>query len=125
MLPERCAWWNLRVVSTLLLVFLTGAAAGALTMELGLRDRVHRSGPAWTEGGKQIFLQDFKTQLDLTPQQANDISVVLDDYGTYYQAIQGQLDEVRATGKSRILQILNDDQRKKFEQMLVDLQTQH
>jgi hypothetical protein len=40
---------------------------------------------------------------------------ILDDFSTYYR-------NVVADGKSRIMQILNDDQRRKFEQMLAERQ---
>lgn len=125
MLTDRCSWQNPRVLATLLLVFISGAAAGALTMQLGLHEKLHRAAPAWREGKKEIFLQEFKTELGLTAQQAREMATVLDDYSMYYQALQGQLEEVRATGKNRIFQILNEDQRKKFEKMLANLQPQH
>ena len=125
MLAERSSWRNPRVLSILVLVFLSGAGVGALTMQLGLHERLHRTGPAWKEGGKQIFLQEFKTELALTPKQASEMAEVLDDYSMYYSALQGQLEEVKATGKNRIFQILNDDQRKKFEKMVADLQPSH
>jgi hypothetical protein len=48
---------------------------------------------------------------------------VLDDFVMYYQTLQAQMDDVRATGKSRIMKILHDDQQQKFERMLADLQT--
>jgi hypothetical protein len=41
----------------------------------------------------------------------------------YYQTLQGQMDEVRASGKDRIMRVLNDEQKKKFERMIADLQS--
>ncbi|HLJ13351.1 MAG TPA: hypothetical protein VKV15_02560 [Bryobacteraceae bacterium] len=121
--PGRASWQNPRVLSTLFLVFLSGALAGALTMQLGLHDRLHRvAGSAWHEGNKEIFLQKFKKDLNLTPKQADDIATVLDDYTTYYQALQGQIEEIRATGKNRIMQVLDPEQKQKFEKMLTDLE---
>jgi hypothetical protein len=61
--------------------------------------------------------------LNLTPDQAGQIASVLDDFMMYYQTLQAQMDDVRATGKNRIMKLLNDDQRQKFEHMLSDLQT--
>ena len=44
--------------------------------------------------------------------------MVLEDYRQYYQSLQDQLDDVRSTGKTRILQILDDQQRAKFEKIM-------
>ena len=53
------------------------------------------------------MLQKFRTDLNLTPAQTEKISLVLDDYRHYYQSVQDQLDDIRATGKMRILQELD------------------
>ncbi|MEI9811280.1 MAG: hypothetical protein WDO18_00775 [Acidobacteriota bacterium] len=51
---------------------------------------------------------------------------MLSDYQHYYQSVQeqieqmrlrDQIDDLRATGKSRILEILDAEQRAKFERM--------
>jgi hypothetical protein len=69
-------------------------------------------------------LQKFRTELDLSGAQTEKLGLVLDDYSQYYQSLQDQLDDLRATGKTRILQILNNDQRAKFERMMADLAPQ-
>ncbi len=120
---ERAPWQNARILGTLILVFIAGAATGALSMRLGLHERLHRSAPSWREGNKEIFLQKFKNDLDLTSQQTEQVAAILEDYTQYYQSLEDQLDEVRATGKNRIMQVLNERQRQKFEKMLADLQS--
>jgi hypothetical protein len=115
-------WKNPRILYTLLFVFLSGAVAGAFTVRMAMSPERHRSGPYWKEGGREISLQRFKKELDLTPQQAGEIETVLDDFVMYYQTLQAQMDDVRATGKNRILKLLKEDQKQKFERMLSDLQ---
>ena len=119
---------NPRIASTLLLVFLAGAAVGMLGMRYGLHDRLHRvvaaAAPAPKENSREAVLQDFKTKLDLSPQQTDQIGVVLQDYSHYYESLQDQLDDLRSTGLSRIRQILQPDQREKFEKMRVELAPQ-
>lgn len=123
MFSDNCAGWrNPRVLATLFVVFLFGASVGALAMRAGLHQVLHRPGPYWKEGGKEISLQRFKKELDLTPVQEQQMETVLDDFMMYYQTLQGQMDEVRASGKDRIVRILSEDQRKKFERMMNDLQ---
>jgi hypothetical protein len=119
---SRAPWQNPRIVYTLLFVFLSGAAAGALAMRFSVSPERHRNGPSWKEGPKEISLQKFRKELDLTAEQEREMETVLDDFVTYYQTLQAQMDDVRATGKQRILRILRDDQKQKFERMIGELQ---
>ena len=114
-------WKNPRVIYTLLFVFLSGAVFGAITMRLNYQPERHKAGPYWKQGGREIALDRFKKELDLTPAQTSEMETVLDDFMMYYQTLQAQMDDVRATGKTRILRILNEDQKKKFERMISDL----
>lgn len=120
--PCEASWRNPRVLSILALVFLAGATAGAVGMRLGIHQSLHKNGPYWKEGGKEISLQRFKKELSLTPQQEKDMEGVLDDFMMYYQTLQAQMEEVRSAGKSRILRILNEGQKQRFERMLNDMQ---
>jgi len=121
----RAPWQNPRILSTLLLVFLAGAASGALWMRLGLHEKLHRTVSAAShEPSRDAVLQQFRTELDLSSAQSDKIALVLDDYRLYYQSLQDQLDDLRSTGKSRILQILNPEQRDKFEKMMSQLAPQ-
>ena len=119
---------NPKVISTLVVVFLAGAAVGALSMQLGLHEKLHRTvsaaAPKPALAAKDAVLQRFKTELNLSASQAQQISSILDDYRHYYQSLQDQLDDVRALGKTRIVQILDDGQRQKFDKMMNELQPQ-
>ena len=119
---------NPKVISTLVVVFLAGAAVGALAMQLGLHEKLHRTAAAASKpvppAAKDAVLQRFKTELNLSAAQTQQISSILDDYRHYYQSLQDQLDDVRALGKTRIVQILDDSQRQKFDKMMSELQPQ-
>jgi len=68
--------WDPKVtcVVTLALVFLCGAAAGAVAMNLG-HDRLHQ--PAFdTPAGKAAYFARVEKELNLTPQQSVQISRV-------------------------------------------------
>jgi Spy/CpxP family protein refolding chaperone len=115
---------NPRIASTLLLVFLAGAAIGMLGMRYGLHDKLHKTVTAASlphETGKEAVLQNFKTKLDLSQDQTDQIAVVLEDYRHYYESLQDQLDDLRSTGRTRIVQILQPGQREKFEKMMDEL----
>jgi hypothetical protein len=121
---------NLKVAGTLVVVFLAGAAVGALTMQMGLHERLHRTVSAATlpvirkASSNDALIQRFKTDLNLSADQTEKIAMVLADYREYYQSLEDQLDDVRSTGKSRIMQILDEQQRAKFEKIMGDLQPQ-
>jgi cytochrome P450 len=118
---ERATWQNPRILSTLLLVFLAGATTGAVSMKFGLHQILHKpSAPT----SKEAVLQKFRADLDLTPAQTEKISLILDDYRHYYQSVQDQEDDIRATGKMRILQELNSAQRDKFQKMMGEIPPQ-
>jgi len=97
-----------------------------LGMKYGLHDRLHRVAAAAPvpQPNHDAVLQDFKTKLDLSAEQTDQIAVVLQDYSHYYESLQDQLDDLRSTGLSRILQILQPVQREKFEKMRTELAPQ-
>ena len=123
MTHARAPWQNPRVLYTLLAVFLSGAVFGALAMRLSLAPERHRSNLVWREGARELSLQRMKKELDLTPDQAREMETVLDDFMMYYQTLQAQMDDVLATGKQRIVRILRDDQKQKFEKMIGNIQS--
>jgi len=102
---------RLTCVMAVTLVFLTGAIAGAVAMNLGAHKWMRRSVPFYTEGGKEIWLQRWKRDLNLSPEQTQEMTVILDDFGLYYR-------NVLSDGKARILRILNEDQKRKFDKLL-------
>lgn len=123
---ERAPWANPRILYTLLAVFLSGAALGAVVMKFSVSPERHPNNKAWPsswkDGARDISLQRFKKELDLTPDQAEEMERILDDFMMYYQTLQAQMDDVLGTGKQRILRILREDQKKKFEKMIGELQ---
>lgn len=115
---ERASWQNPRVLTTLVLVFLTGALAGAITMRSGLHDRMHRNSAAyWRDGSNEFSYDKLKKELDLTPDQSERLKTILDDFVKYHEDLQAQIEDVRATGKNRIMQMLDARQRQRFEQL--------
>jgi len=110
--------WNPRVagLTVLVLVFLCGAAAGALTMNLGLHSRLHQ--PAFdTRAGRTLYFERLRKELDLTPAQAEQMQSILNDFWQYYRT-------VLSDSKTRIDQVLNQEQRRKFDRMLQGAQHQ-
>ena len=51
----------------------------------------------------------------MSPQQTKQIESILEDFAMYYQT-------VLSDGKARIFSVLNEDQKRKFKEMLKDRQ---
>ena len=99
------------------MVFLCGALAGAITMRSGLHDKLHRSAAYWKDDQTEFSYDRLKKELNLTPDQADRLKTILDDFVKYHQDLQAQIEDVRATGRNRILQMLTPEQRQRFEQL--------
>jgi len=97
-------------VGMLALAFLCGAVAGAVAMNMGAHNALHPR-PFWDNSAKTDYLKVVARRLDLTPTQRAQMESILDDFSKYYQT-------VLSDGRSRIFNILNDEQKVKFERML-------
>ena len=69
------------------------------------------------DAAQRVGLAHLKAELNLTPEQARVVTIVLDDYAKYYQNIEDERDDVAEHGKQRILDTLNPEQQKKFLQI--------
>jgi len=58
-----------------------------------------------------MSVTEMKGELNLNDEQTRQLTSILDDFSHYY-------DNLLADGSSRILQILNPDQKKRYAQML-------
>lgn len=117
---QTASWQKRRVLVPLFMVFLCGMVAGAL----GANRLMHHSPPqpSWKESGKDITLKRLNKELNLTAAQSEQLETILDDFFTYYHTLQAQLDDVRASGKQRMVRVLNDEQRQRFEKLMSELQ---
>jgi hypothetical protein len=119
---NRRVWLNPRVAVALSLVFFAGALVGALTMRWSIHRADSRPAAFYTIDGKEVPLEQLARELQLNPAQAQEMEMMLDDFVMYVQMLQTQMDEVRASGKSRIFDILDEQQRMKFEKMMTEVQ---
>lgn len=116
------AWKHPRILLTLGLVFCCGALAGAVVYKLVSQPvSAKQVAASWKDSTKEQTLTHLKRELRLTPEQAAEIETALDDFSLYYQMLHAQMEEVMATSKSRIDQVLNQEQRKKFSRIMNDL----
>jgi len=113
-LPDRA--WGPRWVTlaALALVFLCGAAAGALAMNMGVHTHLHQ--PTFDSAeGKALNFKKLQKELQLTPAQSEQVQEILNDFWQYYRT-------VLTDGKTRVEQVLNEEQKRKFERLLLEAQ---
>jgi len=108
--------WDPRLVCaiTLGLVFLCGAAAGAVFMSFGGHARLHQPGFD-TAAGKALYYARIQKELDLTPAQTEQMQSILNDLWKYYRV-------VISDSRVRVEHVLTEEQRKKFEHILQEHQ---
>lgn len=83
-------------------------------MNLGVHTRLHQ--PAFdTPAGKALYFEHLQKELELTPAQAEQIRTILNDFWDYYRT-------VLTDSKARVEQVLNQEQRGKFERILQEAQ---
>jgi len=106
--------WKLRVAA--LLIFLLGAAAGALAP---------RAYSAWFREGRQRSRERFEQMLDrlqLTPEQNAQVQQTLGEAREQFRAIRRESetreDEVRSRADERLRQIMTPEQWQQFKQMM-------
>jgi|HubBroStandDraft_6_1064221.scaffolds.fasta_scaffold81077_5 Spy/CpxP family protein refolding chaperone len=114
---DRPTWQNPRILTTLVLVFLAGALAGAIGMQEGLHAQLHRGAAYWRGDKAEFSYQQLKTDLNLSPEQSERLKTILDDFAKYHEDLEAQIEDVRATGRTKIVQILTPEQRKRFEKL--------
>ena len=107
---DRPSWRNPRVLSTLLMIFLAGSVTGAVVMQKYIHVQLGRQVP-------RISYDQLHRELDLTPEQAAKLKQILDDVLTFNKDLEHQIADTRATGKYRILSILDERQKRKFEKI--------
>jgi Spy/CpxP family protein refolding chaperone len=108
--------WDPKVacIVTLTLVFLCGAAAGAVAMNFGVHNALHKPSVD-TPVGREVYFSRMKRELNLTPVQQEQMESILNDFWQYYRT-------VLSDSRTKVEQILNEDQRRKFERILHEYQ---
>ena len=106
--------WDPKVACalTLALVFLSGGVLGALAMDLLVHNRGRVASASFdTPSGKAVYFDRMRRDLDLTPAQAEQMESILNDLWHDYRSVLND-------SKVRVEQLLNEEQRRKFERIL-------
>jgi len=107
----------------ILLIFLCGIVSGALATNLWTnwgRTRAAQGAQADSPpplSRTQRLVERFTREMNLTPEQTQQLTVILDESWLKYQRKE---DATRAESRNRIRRILTDQQRVKYEEIIAD-----
>lgn len=112
-----------RAVVYLLLVFLLGFAGGGLAGYWGAKAGwFHRFGA----GGERGPLKWLTRELDLTPEQQEQLEPILDktgqEYFRLYEKVRPEFKQVRQEAREKIRALLTPEQRVRFEELVREIE---
>jgi len=112
---------NRKALLLVFVLFVLGIALGSVGTYV-VTTRVLAARPQATLGRNSDHMAMFTRDLNLTPDQQNQIQAILNDTRAHYAALHQKLDpeyeEVRHQGRVRIRQALTPEQLPKFEELL-------
>ncbi len=96
-------------ILSLVLVFLCGSVVGGLVMSYWGHTVLHPGNAR--SGALTMSTDEWKQKLDLSDDQTRQLTSILDDFALYY-------DHLLSDGNTRIMQILNPEQQRRYERMI-------
>lgn len=118
MLRSRGAGWsNPKVLAIIAVIFLSGAAVGSALTRNYLHSKLFPVREHAIDAAQRVGLERLKVELNLTPEQERQVTKELDDYAKYYQNIEDEREDVAEHGRQRILSVLTEQQRKRFNEI--------
>jgi len=125
MLDPKTAGCRGKLFGMVAFIFASGMLAGAFTMSLVERYYWLRPKPSvLSEAGKAMAVQHFCRELALNESQTKAIENILDEFIMQQADLLARYRSTRLSGHDRILEILNEDQRRRFKKILGELQNQ-
>lgn len=103
-------------------VFFAGLVAGTLLMNITEHFWLHPGGHvitprAWQATDRQKYVEQFKREVSLNDAQGRQLESILDETMRQYDDLHSFTHHIRDDGIARIRAILNDDQRKRFDEL--------
>lgn len=106
----------LKTWGVLLATFLLGAVAG------GALGRSIFSRPPYDPHAREFRVTDLETALKLTPEQAPQVSAIIEDLRVQYSGICAEVrpryDEARADARTRMRALLTAEQQARFDELI-------
>lgn len=121
MLDPKATGCKAKLSALVCLIFFSGMVAGAFSLRVAERYWLRPQPAALTEAEKQMAVQHFSQELDLNADQVKAVNDILDEFIMEQANLMQQFQNSRLTGHDQLLHILNEDQRKRFQKVLTEL----
>jgi len=112
---------NRKATVLVLAVFLLGAAIGATVMYIADQRVVRGASPKPQQWTVRV-VKDLTEQLNLTPQQQEQLSAILNEtkakYDAIYEPVKPQMEQARQEGRAKIRTMLTAEQMPRYEEYL-------
>ncbi len=105
------------------LIFVSGMLGGAVTVKLAERYWWPQPTLVLQPEEKQVAVDHFARELSLDEAQARAIEAILDELIMQQADLMAQFRTTRVSSQDRIHQILNEEQRRRFQGVLSELST--
>jgi t-SNARE complex subunit (syntaxin) len=106
------------------LIFVSGMAVGAVATKLADRYAHPPHALTLSEDEMATAVQHLHQELELNEEQARAVEAILDEFIMQQADLMSQFRTSRLSGHDRLLQILNEDQRQRFQKVLSELEQQ-
>jgi propanediol dehydratase small subunit len=121
MVDPRVTGCKGKLAGVVALIFLSGAAAGGLTMKAVDHYRLKPQALVLNQAEKEMAVQHFRQELALNDDQTQAIESILDAFIMEQANLMQEMQHSRVVGHEQILRILNEDQRKRFQKVLSEI----
>ncbi|MBI4463289.1 MAG: hypothetical protein HY647_01170 [Acidobacteria bacterium] len=117
-----------KAVLYILLIFLCGFLAGAVTTNIWTNwslfgSRAQADSPSASKRRSTAqAVQWFQQELDLSSEQASQLHQILDETRQAYRQHEMEIETIRQAGNARIRAILREEQKAKFDEMIAQLE---
>ena len=105
-------------------IFFSGMAMGGFAMVLAERYWLQPRERALEQAEEQMALDHLSTELQLNEAQTRAVEEILDEAIMQHADMVAQFQTNRLYGHDRIMKVLNEEQRKRFDQVLSEIGNQ-
>jgi Spy/CpxP family protein refolding chaperone len=116
--------WNAPIAVYLFLVFVSGGVVGALGYRMYSPPAARSDQRVSPEEWRRQYLNELQTRVNLTPEQAQKVNVILDDTDASFNQARNkhhqEIEKIKEDHRARLRAVLTPEQLPKYEQLRVE-----